>query len=125
MHQEIRRLPDSELEIMQAVWDCTPPVSKTDIETKVYPYHQMAETTLLTLLSRLTDKGFLSVEIRKRKKYYTPCISRKEYLAVQSKSFFNRVCGGNLSVFANALCDSGLTKEELAQLRTLLERDAL
>lgn len=125
MEQQIRRLPDSELEIMQAVWDCSPPASKAEIEASVYPAHPMAETTLLTLLSRLTDKGFLSVEILKRKKHYTPLISRKEYLAVQSRSFINKVCGGNISAFANALCDSGLTKDELTQLRKLLERDAL
>ena len=31
----------------------------------------------------------------------------------------------NLSVFANALCDSGLTREELAELRALLEEEKL
>ena len=48
-----------------------------------------------------------------------------EYLAGQGNRFFRKLCGGNVSAFANALCDSGLTKEELAQLRQLLERDAL
>jgi hypothetical protein len=30
-----------------------------------------------------------------------------------------------MSVFANALCDSGLTREELDELRRLLEEGAL
>lgn len=121
----IRRLPDSELEVMQAIWACQPPVSRADIEEIIYKNHPMAETTLLTLLTRLSEKGFLTANIEKRKKYYTPNISRQEYLAAQSKSFFEKVCGGSMSAFASALCDSGLSKEELEQLRLLLERSAL
>lgn len=85
----------------------------------------MAMTTLLTLLTRLSEKGFLTIEKKGRRSYYTPCVSQEEYLASQSKNFFEKLCGGNLSTFANALCDSGLTKEELAELRSLLERGFL
>jgi len=121
---DIRRLPDSELEVMQAVWACTAPVSRSDIEAQLQS-HPMALTTLLTLLTRLTEKGFLIAEKAGRSKQYTPTISRQDYLAAQSRRFLDKLCGGSLSAFANALCDSGLTKEELAQLRDLLERDAL
>ena len=74
MKDSVRRLPDTELEVMQVIWDCTPPVSKADIEEKIYSSHPMAETTLQTLLTRLSEKGFLSVTIEKRKKYYSPLI---------------------------------------------------
>lgn len=125
MKDSIRRLPDTELEVMQVIWDCTPPVSKSDIEEKIYTSHPMAETTLQTLLTRLSEKGFLSVTIEKRRKYYSPLISREDYQISQSKSFFQKVCGGNLSAFANALCEGGLTKDEVAQLRKLLEEGQL
>lgn len=46
-------------------------------------------------------------------------------LASQSSRFIRKLCGGNLKTFANALCDSGLSKEDLQQLRQLLERDDL
>ena len=125
MNTSIRRLPDTELEVMQAIWDCTPPVTKTDVEAIVYASHPMAETTLQTLLTRLTEKDFLSVTIEKRKKYYSPLVSREDYQISQSKSFFQKVCGGNLSAFANALCEGGLTKEEVSELRKLLEEGRL
>lgn len=32
MDKDIRRLPDSELELMQIIWDLTPPVARQDIE---------------------------------------------------------------------------------------------
>ena len=125
MNDNMRRLPDAELEVMQAIWACQPPVARTDIEEILYQTHPMAMTTLLTLLTRLGEKGFISIEKNGRRSYYTPCISREDYLASQSRNFFEKLCGGNLSTFANALCGSGLTREEIAQLRTLLERGEL
>ena len=125
MNETNRRLPDAELDIMQVIWDCTPPVSIADISKKVYAIHPMAETTLQTLLSRLAEKGYLQVEIQRRKKYYTPRVTRESYQVSQSRTFFQKVCGGNLSAFANALSEGGLTKEELSQLRKLLAEDAL
>ena len=120
-----RRLPDTELEVMQVIWECPTPVSVSGMLEKVRTVHPMAETTLQTILARLCEKGFLDVTIEKRKKYYTPLISQEAYQISQSRSFFQKVCGGNLSVFANALCEGGLTKEELAQLRILLKEDKL
>ena len=125
MKAPIRKLPDSELEVMQAVWACTPPVSRADIEQYLQERYPVALTTLLTLLTRLTEKEFLTVEKIGRGKCYTPAVSRQEYLAQQGSRFFHKLCGGNLSTFAAALCDSGLTKEDLAELRALLERGEL
>lgn len=125
MADSIRRLPDAELEVMQALWKCESPVARTDIEAILFKSHPMALTTLLTLLTRLSEKAFITIEKSGRRSYYTPTVTREEYLASQSNNFFRKVCGGNLSVFANALCDSGLSKEEIAQLRELLERGQL
>ncbi len=121
----VRRLPDAELEVMQAVWDCTPPVSRADIENIINQTHPMAATTVLTLLLRLAERRFLTVEKVGRSNYYTPAISKADYLAAQSRSFLNKLCGGDLGVFAAALCDSGLSRDEIERLRQLLERGEL
>lgn len=125
MSDRIRRLPDSELEVMQVIWSNKPPMSRADIEKYLADSYPIAQTTVLTLLMRLTEKGFLSADKQGQKKMFTPLISQQEYLAEQSNRFFNKLCGGSLSTFAAALCDSGLTKEEIAELRSLLERDEL
>ena len=72
MAESIRRLPDAELEVMQAVWACPPPVYRADLEAALRPSHPMATTTLLTLLSRLAEKGFLAIEKEGRRSRYTP-----------------------------------------------------
>ena len=125
MTESIRRLPDAELEVMQALWACEAPAARTDIEKVLFPRHPMALTTLLTLLTRLSEKGFLSIEKAGRRSVYTPLVTQEDYLAAQGRNFFHKLCGGSVSAFASALCDSGLSKEELAELRHLLERGQL
>ena len=120
----LRKLPDLELEVMQALWACGGSAQRAEIEQQL-AQHPMAPTTLLTLLTRLSEKGFLSIEKAGRRSMYTPLVSRQDYLAAQSNRFFHKLCGGNLSTLASALCDSGLTREELAQLSALLERGEL
>ena len=122
---DIKRLPDAELTVMQAIWECDIPATRADIESILEKSHPMAVTTLLTLLSRLSERGFISVEKAGRAGVYSPKVTKREYLAAQSRSFVKRLCGGSMSAFANALCDSGLTKEELRELRELLDRGEL
>ena len=71
------------------------------------------------------ERGFVSIEKAGRSARYTPLVSREAYLAAQSRSFLDKLCGGKLSVLAAALCDSGLSREEIEELRGLLERDEL
>lgn len=125
MKKSIRRLPDSQLAVMQAVWQCTPPISRGDLEEMLFPRYPMAQTTLLTLLSRLAEKGFLSIEKNGRSNHYVPLVTQDAYLADQSRRFVDQLCGGNISLFASALCDSGLSKQELDQLCRLLEEEKL
>lgn len=125
MKRDIHRLPDGELEVMQVIWDSQPPVKRGDIERALSTSHVPATTTVLTFLTRLADKGFLSIEKKGRVNVYTPLVSRHDYLSAQSHRFVQRLCGGSMSAFAAALCDSGLSKEDLAELRSLLEKGTL
>ena len=120
-----RRLPDAELRVMQALWDAEPPVSRADVERMINKRRPLATTTILTLLSRLADKGVISVEKSGRSNFYTPLISRQKYLATESRSFFEKLCRGDMRLFATALCDSGLSEKEIEELRRLLERGEL
>ena len=117
MMKNIRRLPDAELEVMQALWQCKPPATRTDVPAALPQDRHMAATSLLTALTRMGEKGFLRTDKEGRRSLYTPLISQADYLSAQSRTFLQKVCGGSLPAFAAALCDSGLTREELEQLR--------
>lgn len=125
MAKTITRLPDAELSVMQALWRCEPPAGRDALEAILSTTHPMAPTTLLTLLTRLENRGFLSVEKAGRRSVYTPLVSQADYLASQSKTFVEKLFGGSMSAFASALCHSGLSREELQELRRLLEEGEL
>ncbi len=125
MNKKRKRLPDGELTIMQIVWDNEPPVARSTIEKELGGEKQLAPSTIITFLNRLCEKGFLSLERKGRTNYYTPLISRRTYLAEESRSMLNRLYGGSLANFATALCDSGISREEIETLRELLERGTL
>lgn len=123
--EEIRRLPDLELEVMQAIWACSVPVDRKDVEDIMAKTHQIAPTTLFTIFTRLAQKGFIQIEKSGRSAKYIPMVSQKEYLASQSNRFITKVCGGNIAAFASALCDSGLSKEDIEELKSHLENNTL
>ena len=125
MNSNIRKLPDGELEVMQAVWAVPCPCNRSEIRSGLTASREIAETTLLTMLSRLADKGYLEIHKEGRSSVYSPLVSREEYLASQGSRFFNKLCGGKISTLASALCSSGLSREELDELRRLLEKDEL
>ncbi len=120
MNMNIVRLPDAELEVMQALW-----------QVKIYPAHTAQITgylhkdwkapTLIKLLSRLEERGFVRSEKDGRTNVYTPLVEQKTYLREESRSFLNRLHGGSLSsLVASLYPDTELTKEDIATLEAIL-----
>ena len=118
-------LPDGELEIMQIIWDQEAPVSRSVIEEALRGSKSLATSTILTFLSRLCSRGFLAVTQQGRANLYTPLVSRKDYLARESRRVLDRLYGGSVSALAVSLSESGIPREDLAELRRLLEEDEL
>lgn len=125
MNEKKNRLPDGELEVMQALWSLEAPVPRSALEEAMAKVRPLAQTTLLTLLTRLADKGFVRIEKQGRSSVYTPLVSREDYQAKQSRRFVDQMFGGSMSAFASALTASGIPKEDLAELRRLLEEGKL
>ena len=125
MSKDIKRLPDSELEVMQAIWSCDPPVPRAELERVMAEIHPMAQTTMLTLVTRLAGKGFVSIEKQGRSSVYTPLVSERDYTAAQSRSFVDRLFHGDVAAFASSLTDGGLDPEEIAELRRVLQEGEL
>lgn len=123
--KSIKRLPESELEIMQIIWREQSPVSRATIEKSIKSAHPLAPTTILTLLARLCEKKFIQMKKEGRMNVYEPLISEKEYLAIESRTFLNKLFNGSVANFATALCDSGIKKEELEELKKILEKEGL
>lgn len=115
---KIKRLPDTELEIMNALWDADAPLTAAELETAL-PGPPRARTTLLTLLE---EKGCVNREKQGRGYLYTAILTRSEYLPAESKSAWHRLFGGSPRSFVAALAETDvLTDADIDELAAYLE----
>ena len=116
----MKRLPDTELEVMKALWDSGPDTSRPVLEEALAPFG-WAANTINTYLTRLVDKGFVSVQRDRKGNRYTPVIPREEYLAFDSRSVLSQLYGSSPRNFVAALARGGLAKQDVEELRSLLD----
>jgi predicted transcriptional regulator len=120
--ETIKRLPDSELEIMMIIWEADQPVSSAYIMDKLAGEKSWANTTVLNFLSRLVDRGFLEISKQGRFNYYNSLIDENDYLKKESKSFLERMHKSSLKSLVAALYDGdAINKEDLEELRKYVE----
>ena len=117
----MKRLPDAELEVMKVLWELGPDTSRSEVEGGLAAFG-WAANTVNTYLSRLADKGFVSVRREGKTNLYTPLVSREDYLSFDSRAVLGRLYGGSPAAFVAALARQGLSREELDRLRGLLDR---
>ncbi len=121
----IQQLSDAELEIMKIVWG-------NPDEVTLFPYimdglaargKPCQKNTLIVLLSRLMNKGFLNAKKIGRRNEYTTLISETEYQTAQTKSFLDKIYEGNVKgLVSNLISGDLLTDGEYAELKKILER---
>lgn len=81
------------------------------------------KNTLITLLNRLVNKGFLKAKKIGRRNEYTPLVSEAEYQTTQTKNFLEKIYEGSASGLVSMLISGDLlTENEYEELRQLLEK---
>lgn len=123
MFDKMRRLPDAELEVMKAIWDNTPPMSTNDVMKVISNEKNWNISTLLTLLSRLIDRGFSPPqEKRGRERIYYPQVEREEYMEYETKNFIKKLHKNSFMSLVNTLYDNNdLTEQDIDELSQWLE----
>lgn len=121
--KEIKRLPDAELAIMQEIWNAEErPVPSAYICGRVCAPHGWKQTSVLTFLSRLCEKGFLKQEKQGKMNAYTPLIDAETYRAQAGAHFLRRLYRGSVRDLVASLTDAGeLTDADLDELRAFLD----
>lgn len=118
--KKIRKLPESELKIMMTIWDNDPPVAR-NVLSKQLADQSWSDPTILTMLSRLVKKGYLSCEKQGNKNLYTPLITRDEYMLTESMSFGEKVQNVSITSLMTAFVQSrGITKDEIDELEKMI-----
>ncbi len=123
MKQEIKRLPSSELAVMQVLWEAGGPVTSAYVCGKLEKTKNWKITSVLTFLSRLAKRGFVGVTREGRENIYSVVISEGEYLRRESKTVLERLYGNSVTAFVSSLYDSkSIGREDLRELRDFLDK---
>lgn len=81
--------------------------------------------TVLTLLARLIEKGFLHSERVGKERTYSPLVRREDYLREETGSFFTKFHGKSVRSLVNTLYDGQeLSDKDIADLRDWLSERA-
>ena len=119
-----QQISDAELEIMKIVWGNPEAVTWfSDIMNGLAARGKPCQkNTLIVLLSRLMNKGFLRARKTGRRNEYTALISETEYQTAQTKNFLDKIYEGNAKgLVSNLIMGDLLTGEEYEELKKLLE----
>ena len=124
MKTSIKRLPDGEFTILKVIWQLPNPTTSAQIMEKLGEDNHWKPQTLLTVLARLTEKGFLESVRKGRERQYTAIISEDEYLEVETSDFLTRYSGHSMGGLVKTLFSSNsLSDNELDELRSLLDQN--
>ena len=107
----MKRLPDSELEIMMIIWDMDKPVTRSEIEARLDRERKLSPTTVLSFLSRL------QVQKSGKNNVYIARIDKSSYMQMESRSILKRLYQNSAKNFLAALYDgNSLSEDELREL---------
>lgn len=121
----IPKISDAELEIMKIVWGSPGEVTLfSDImEGLAARGRPCQKNTLIVLLSRLMNKGFLRARKIGRRNEYTALIPEAEYQTAQTKTFLDKLYEGSVKgLVSNLIMGDLLTDEEYEELKRMLEK---
>ncbi|MBQ7874527.1 MAG: BlaI/MecI/CopY family transcriptional regulator [Oscillospiraceae bacterium] len=117
------KLGDGEFEVMQAIWDAGEPVTASDILEKVQEKRTWGLSTLMTVLARLIEKGYLSCDKSTRSNIYSAVVQEKDYKKREGRSFLEKMYGNSISGFVSCLYDGGeVSDDELEELKRFIEK---
>jgi len=114
-------LTNAEEQVMKLLWR----LEKAFIRDLLneFPEPKPAPTTVLTLLKRMIDKGFVSYKQFGNSREYYPLIQKADYFSDHIndliKYFFNNSTAQFASFFAN---ETEMSPEELKELREIVDR---
>jgi BlaI family transcriptional regulator, penicillinase repressor len=116
------QISDTEWQVMKILW-ASKPLTANEVIKKIEGLTSWKPKTVKTLLGRLVKKNAITFDKDGRTYVYYPLVSEDECVKAESHSFLEKVFSGALNVmFANFLEEKQLSKEEIAELKHILEQ---
>lgn len=123
MSNTIKNLGEAELEIMQVIWEAKEPVTSNYILKQLQGRRKWKLSTLMTSLSRLEDKNFLTCSRNTGTNLYTSIISENDYKSKESKHFLEKLYNNSIQNLIGTLYNNKIIKNsDMKELREFLDK---
>lgn len=119
--EDIKQLGNLEAEVMSVVWE-RGRATVQDVKDALEPRRSLAYTTIMTVMSRLAEKGLLDRQKDGRAFYYTPSVSQKKVANSLLQALVRRLYDGAAGQAIAQLLETedGVDDKELERLEQLI-----
>lgn len=125
------KISEAELEILKVLWDSGYSMPAIEIFEELNKKVGWEDSTVRTLIRRLTQKGVLLQEKKEIKQagrkeiyFYCPIISEKDYMKSITRKFVDKAYGGSTkALIVNLLKDESLSKKDIDELKAFWENE--
>lgn len=123
MNNTPKKLGEAELEIMQVIWNSDSPVTSNYILKALQESRKWQLSTLMTSLTRLSDKGFVNCDRSTGTNLYTSIISEDDYKTKASRHFLEKLYNNSIQSMVATLYNSKAIKpSDVEELREFLNQ---
>ncbi len=123
MNEKLGELAASELEVLKVLWDVGPSTVRDVLAHLQDRGRRLAYTTVLTFLSRLEQKGYVTSNKSETAYVYKAKVSRERVSRSRVRSLIHELYDGAAGALVLQLMQDGrLSPEELGELQSLLNK---
>lgn len=108
---KIKKLPDTEFEVMKVVWANEPPITTNMIMEQLGKEKDWKAPTVLSLMLRLVERGFVRTEKIGKERTYFPLVTKEDYLKFETGEFMERFHDNSFTSLVVTLYDGKKLKD--------------
>ena len=116
------KLSDTEMEIMKVIWGLATPVTISQL-LSVFENHKWKIQTMASFLTRLGEKGLITVDKQYKSNRYSAAITEQRYNQLEALNVLNTMYDGSVKGFLSALYGDGdIELKEVENLRNWFDK---
>lgn len=118
----MKKLSDSEFEIMKVLWSRDSPMTSNEVLDGVKDRYDWKLSGLMTFLARMVDKGYVYCDRSTRTNYYSAVVSQDQYKFQESESFLEKLYDKSATkLIAHLYKGKKISQKEIRELRDYLD----
>jgi BlaI family penicillinase repressor len=118
----IPKISDAEWHVMDVLWSARDPLTANDV-VDALSRSGWSAPTIKTMLNRLVRKKALRYRVEGKRYLYSPAVARDLCVRTETRGLVDRLFGGAIGpTLVHFVEDAKLSKDEIEQLRRMLDR---